>query len=99
MLRSVSWILVFLATLVVAAPAVAIAGTLIEGPGRPFLLAVAGAMVAFTGWRAIRQVRMTAPAVGGTRMRMLAIAGIVVAVALLFAAACVVWLFWGVFAG
>lgn len=87
-------VLVFLVTLVVAAPMVAIAGVVAWGNWAPTGLMIAGLMVLWTGRRALAPIRQSAPTIGGIRLRMQAIVWMVVGVAALITIASAFWLGW-----
>jgi hypothetical protein len=86
-------ILVFMLTLVVVAPVIAIAGVVAWGNWTPSGLMIAGALVFWTGRRALDSAR-TAPTIAGIRLRMLAVLWIVIVVAALLSAGSAFWLGW-----
>lgn len=88
-------VLVFVLTLVVVAPVIAIAGVVAWGNWALTGLAVAGALVFWTGRRALQSVR-AAPAIAGIRLRMVAVLWMVIVVAGLLATGSAVWLGWRV---
>ena len=87
-------VIVFLLTLLVIAPIVAIAGVVAWGNWTPTALMAAGTMVFWTGRRALVPIRANAPTIAGIRLRMLAVLWMVIIAAGLLAAASAFWLGW-----
>jgi len=87
-------VLVFLIVLGIVAPATAIAGVVAWGNWAPTGLAIAGALVVWSGRRALVPIRAYAPSVGGIQLRMKAVVWIVVWAGGLLAAGSAFWLGW-----
>jgi hypothetical protein len=86
-------VLVFVLTLVVVAPVIAIAGVVAWGNWTPTGLMVAGALVVWTGRRALESAR-AAPTIAGIRLRMVAVLWMVIVAAGLLTAGSAFWLGW-----
>ena len=87
-------IIVFLVSFVVVAPVIAIAGVVAWGNWTPASLMVAGALVVWTGRRALVPIREWVPAFAGIQMRMKAVVWMVVVAAGLLSASAAFWLGW-----
>ncbi len=74
-------VIVFLLVTVVIAPIIAIAGVAAWGDWTPTGLMVAGALVVWSGRRALVPIRQSVPAFGGLQMRMKAVVWMVVVAA------------------
>lgn len=87
-------VLVFLLSLLVIAPLIAIAGVVAWGNWVPTGLLAAGLLVSWTGRRALVPIRAVVPTVGGIQLRMKTIVWMVIVVAGLIAATGAFWLAW-----
>ncbi len=87
-------VIVFLLLTVVVAPIIAIAGVVAWGDWTPIGLIIAGALVVWSGRRALVPIRQSVPAFGGLRMRMKAVVWMVVVGAGLLTVASAAWLGW-----
>ena len=87
-------VLVFLLVFLLVAPVIAIAGVVAWGNWAPFGLSVAGALVFWSGRRALVPIREYAPSVGGIRLRMITVVWMVTAAGALLAAGSAFWLGW-----
>lgn len=87
-------IVVFLLTLLIVAPIVAIAGVVAWGNWAPTGLMVAGLLVFWTARQAVVPIRASAPAIAGVRLRMLAVMWMVIVGAGLIVAGSAFWLGW-----
>jgi hypothetical protein len=87
-------IIVFLVTLVVVAPIIAIAGVVAWGNWTPTGLMIAGALVVWSGRRALVPIRESVPQIAGIQLRMKSIVWMVVVIAGLISAASACWLGW-----
>lgn len=86
-------VLVFVVTLMVIAPLIAIAGVAAWGTWAPIGLGVAGWLVAWTAWRALPSIRRS-PTIAGIRLRMLTVVWMVIVAAALLTAGSAFWLGW-----
>ena len=87
-------VIVFLLVTLVIAPIIAIAGVVAWGDWTPTGLMVAGALVVWSGRRALVPIRQSVPALGGLQMRMKAVVWMVVVAAGLLTVASAAWLGW-----
>lgn len=86
-------VLVFVLTLMLIAPVIAIAGVVAWGTWTPIGLGAAGWLVAWTGYRALPSVQRS-PAIAGVRLRMLTVVWMVIVAAGLLTAGSALWLGW-----
>ena len=86
--------LVFLLTLVLVAPALAIAGVAAGGVWAPLGLMAAGSLLIRTGRATLGHVAEAVPSFGGIRLRIQAVVWSVVIVAAILVAASTAWLVW-----
>ncbi len=91
-------IVVFLLTLLAVAPIVAIAGVAAWGNWAPTGLMVAGALLVWSGRRALVPIRESVPRFVGIQLRMKAVVWMVVVAAGLVSAAGAFWLGWRIVA-
>lgn len=87
-------VIVFLLVVVIIAPIIAIAGVVAWDDWTPTGLMVAGALVVWSGRRALVPIRKSVPAFGGLQMRMKAVVWMVVIAAGLLTAGSAAWLGW-----
>jgi uncharacterized protein YggT (Ycf19 family) len=87
-------VIVFLLVMVIIAPSIAIAGVVAWGDWAPTGLMVAGALVVWSGRRALVPIRRWVPTFGGLQLRMKAVVWMVVVAAGLLTAGSAAWLGW-----